>query len=142
MELLIQSGGRLEPKVLGNLVKAIGEYMMKNCCIGGTEGAKCITEELLVKLSWANHLLGLVIHGSKGELIETLKDTDSVASLIRWYLLNSTKELNALNPAYRTTSYDIIASIETKLKEIFSSAGKYSSKLLHKIFDTFTTLNL
>lgn len=43
VRLLIKHGEKLEGKILAGLVKATGEYMMKNCCIGGTEGAKCIT---------------------------------------------------------------------------------------------------
>ncbi len=33
----------MEDKTLLSLTKSVGAYLMHECCIGGTEGAKCIT---------------------------------------------------------------------------------------------------
>lgn len=66
---------------------------------------------------------------------------DSLDGLIKWYLLNNTEELNPINPAYRTPSYDLLALIEGQLTSIFQSADKHASKLLKRIFEIFTSLN-
>ncbi len=41
LDLLLRKQVKLEPRIVGYLAKEVGEYLMKLCNIGGTEGAKC-----------------------------------------------------------------------------------------------------
>lgn len=105
-QLLIKTGGVMEDKTLLSLTKSVGAYLMHECCIGGTEGAKCITQQLMFKLEWVSKLIELLQQGSEAHLVERVKDVETVDNFIKWYLLNNTQELHPLNPAYRTISYD------------------------------------
>lgn len=133
LDLLLEEKVVLEPGLLRYLTTEVGEVLMHSCNVGGTEGAKCSTEHQLSYLGWTAKLLELVIVGGKGKLVDSLKN-DGLDGLIKWYLLNNSEELNPINPAYRTPSYDMLTRIEAKVFTIFKSAESNTAQLLKRIF--------
>ena len=70
-----------------------------------------------------------------GHINDSIRNIDQLNAVITWLLLNNTHELNIINPAFRTLTYDVITNVEHSFTLVLENAISLRGAIIKKIIE-------